>query len=105
MANFIGFAESISERPFDRFLDLSGLAAIDIGLIEIADVAAKRRAMYEGGQPVKSAILAKSQSAYAVARMFAELMKPSPIEVRVFRTIEDAAEWLNVPVDVLLAKP
>ena len=104
MANFISYAELISELPFDRFLDLSRLDVIDISLIEIADVAATRRAMYDGGLPVKSAILASSQPAHAVARMFAELMKPSSIKVQAFRTIGDAAEWLNVPVDVLLAE-
>ena len=32
------------------------------------------------------------------------LMEPSPIEVRVFRKVEEAAQWLGVPVVALRAE-
>jgi hypothetical protein len=32
-------------------------------------------------------------------------MEPSPIDVQVFRKIEDAAQWLGVPADALRAEP
>lgn len=102
MVNYLGFEEVVSEEPFDRFSDLSGLTAIHLDFIELVDLAATRRAAYDDGPPVKSAILAPDRPAYAVARMFAALMEPSPIDVRVFRTTGEAGEWLGVPVDVLL---
>jgi hypothetical protein len=105
MVKFIGFQESISDHPFDRFSDLSGLTGIHLDFIEIMDLAATRRATYDGGPPVKSAIFAPSRPAYAVGRMFAAMMDPSPIEVQVFLVIEDAAEWLGVPVEALNAEP
>lgn len=101
MVSHLGFEEEVSEKPFHRFSDLSGLTAIRLDFIELVDLAATRRAAYDDGPPVKSAIFAPGKPAYAVAKMFAALMEPSPIDVRVFRTIEDAGEWLGVPVDLL----
>ncbi len=101
MVNHLGFEEVVAEKPFDRFSDLSGLTAIHLDFIELMDLAATRRAAYDDGPPVKSAILAPGKPAYAVAKMFAALMAPSPIDVRVFRTVEDTGEWLGVPVELL----
>jgi spore maturation protein SpmA len=70
---------------------------------DIANIVALRRASYQDRPPVKSAILAVAAPAYGVARMFAALMESSPIEVRVFRTVEEAAHWLGVPVAALRA--
>lgn len=100
-----GFEESIAVEPFHRFADLSLLTAIHLDFIELIDLAATRRAAYHDGPPVKSAILAISKAAYGVAHMFAALMELSPIDVRVFRTVEDAARWLNVEVEALQAEP
>lgn len=102
MAHYIGYEESVAERPFNRFTDLTGLTAIRLEMEDIAHIAALRRAFYQG-PPVKSAVLAVSQQAQDVARRVAELMESSPIDVRVFRTVEDAAQWLEVPVAALRA--
>lgn len=104
MAKHIGFEESIADEPFNRYGDLSLLTGIHLDFIEVAVFAAERRAAYYEGAPVKSAILAISRAAYAVAHMFAALMERSPIDVRIFRTVEDAAEWLGVPPAVLQAE-
>lgn len=104
MANFIAFQERVVDEPFNRFADLSKVTAIHLDFMELADVAAMRRAEYEGQPPVKSAFLAISNPAYGVARMFAALMEPTPIYVQVFRKIEDAAKWLGVPVEALSAE-
>lgn len=101
MVHYIGFEESVADKPFNRFSDLTGLTAIRLDFKEISDLVAMRRTSYDDGPPVKSAILATSTSAYGVARMFAALMELSPIDVRVFRNVEDAARWLEVPVGSL----
>jgi len=100
MAGYIHFEEGVSDGPFTRFSDLSQLTAIHLDFAELTNLAAERRASYDG-PPVKSAILAPGKAAYGTARMFAELMEPSPIDVQVFRTVKDAAEWLGVPVEAL----
>ena len=105
MVHYIGFEEAVAEQPFNRFSDLTGLTAIHLDFKEISDLVAMRRKSYEDGPPVKSAILATSASAYGIARMFAALMEPSPIDVRVFRSTADAARWLEVPVGFLTTEP
>jgi len=101
MAHYLGFEEAVADEPFHRFVDLSKLTAIRLDFNEVATFAAQRIAAYEDGPPVKSAFLAISPPAYAVARMFAALMEPSPIDVRVFRNVQDSAEWLGIPVESL----
>jgi hypothetical protein len=105
MANYIGFEESVAVEPFHRYADLSLLTAIRLDFIELAGLAATRRASYHEGPPVKSAIVAPGKAAYGVAHMFAALMEPSSIDVQVFRTVEDAARWLDLPVETLHAEP
>ncbi|MES2922657.1 MAG: hypothetical protein V4819_13980 [Verrucomicrobiota bacterium] len=104
MVKFLGFMELTAVLPFHRFADLSGLTGVHLDFIEIMDLAATRRAAYHDGPPVKSAILAPGQPAYAVARTFATLMELSAIDVQVFRTAGDAATWLGVPVESLSAE-
>jgi hypothetical protein len=101
----VNFEERILDVPFNRFTDLSGVTAIRLDFWEVANIAAERRAAYAGRPPVKSAFLAISKEAYSVAQMFAALMEESPIDIEVFRTIEDAAQWLGVPVEALRAEP
>ena len=103
MANRVGELERTASEPFHRACDLSRVTAVHLEFVELAYVAAVRRANYDRRPPVKSAFLAVSLEAYGAARMFAALMESAPIDVHVFRKIEDAAEWLGVPVDVLRA--
>lgn len=105
MMHHIGFEERVADEPFNRFADLTKLTGIRLDFMELADLAAQRRAAAEGRCPVKSAIFATGGPTYGVARMFAALMEPSPIEVQVFRKIEDAAQWLGVPVAALRVEP
>jgi len=102
MAHYIGSEERIADEPFNRFTDLSGLTAIHLDFLEIANLAAMRRTSYKSLPPVKSAILAPEAPAYAIARLFALFMRTSPIYVRVFRNVDDAAKWLEVPVEALI---
>jgi hypothetical protein len=104
VVSFVGFDERVIDEPFNRFADLSKLTAVHLDLLELSDLAAKRRGAYKDPDPVKTAFVATTTSTYAVARMFAILMEPSPIEVRVFQNVEDAANWLGVPVEALRAE-
>jgi hypothetical protein len=104
MVRYIGFEERVIDEPFNRFADLSRLTAIHLDFMQLAELAARRREAYQGRQTVKTAFLATGAPAYGVARMFAALMETSPIEVRVFRRAEDAAQWLGAPVSALEAE-
>lgn len=103
MANDVGASERTNDEPFHRFCDLSKVTAVHLEFIELAYLVAVRRADCNNQPPVKSAYLAVSLGAYGAAHMFAALMESTPIDVRVFRKIEDAAQWLGAPVDVLRA--
>ncbi len=103
MAKSVAFEERVLDEPFNRFADLSNLTGIQLDFVELANIAAVRRAAYEGRPPVKAAILAISRPAYGTARMFAALMEGSPIDVQIFRKVENAAHWLGVPVEALRA--
>ena len=105
MVHYIGFEEEVAEHPFHRYSDLTGLTAIHLDFKEISDIVAMRRSSYDDGHPVKSAVLATSNSAYGVARMFAALMELSPIDVQVFRSVEEASRWLEVPISALTPDP
>lgn len=101
MVDLVGFQENILDEPFNRFADLSAVSEVHIDLNQINDLAAKRREAYGTGPSVKSAFLATTFAASVVALMFARLMKPSPIKVRIFRERGAAAAWLGVPAEVL----
>lgn len=96
-----GFQEKILDEPFNRFADLSKLSRVHLDFAEIVEFAAERRAASADQPSVKSAFLATTVPAFAIAGMFAALMQPSPIDARVFREIGDAAEWLGVPAEAL----
>jgi hypothetical protein len=99
--NFVGFQEKILDDPFNRFADWSELTDVELNFMQVTDFAVARREAYGDGPPVQSAFFATNPVAYGVARMFATLMEPSPIDVRVFRQREAVADWLQVPVAVL----
>ena len=100
---FIDAEEGAVGEPFDRFTDLSGLRAVRLSVHEVEEIASRRVARYHGA-PVKSAILAFSPFDFGIARMYEQLMRQSPIEVRVFCRLSSASKWLNVPIEVLASE-
>jgi len=104
MVRYIEFEERINEDAFNRFADLSKITAIHLDFMELADLASERREASSDLPPVKSAFLATSAPEYGAAKMFAALMEPSPIDVQVFRKLDDAARWLGVPAEALRAE-
>ncbi len=98
--SFVEAEEATAEHPFNRFADLSGLESIRLSFVEMEEIAARRVESYRG-QPVKSAVRTTNPVAFGIARMYGQLLRPSPIEVRVFSHLDRAASWLNVPVAAL----
>jgi hypothetical protein len=95
---FIEMEESIQEAPFDRYLDLSGLTHIRIGIDHIIHAARRRRIVK---QPVKMALFADNPMSFGIAHSYELLMYDAMIEVRAFKKRMSAAEWLEVPLKTL----
>ena len=101
--HFIDAEEAAVGERFDRFTDFSGLRAVRLSVDEVEEIASRRVARYHG-TPVKSAILAFNALDFGIARMYEQLMRRSPIEVRVFCRLSSAAKWLKVPIEVLASE-
>jgi len=90
--------ERIQEAPFDRYLDLSGLTHIRIGIDHIILTARRRRNVK---QPVKTALFSDKPMSFSVAHSYELLMYHAMIEVRAFNKRAAAAEWLEIPIKAL----
>jgi hypothetical protein len=93
--------EEQSETGFNRFCDLTCLEGIHLMFTEVLCLAARRSAFNPNDIRVKSAFLATHPLGYGIARMYEQLLHSPRIEVRVFKELEAAAEWLAVKPDKL----
>src|SRR6476469_852035 len=91
------------KKPFNRFFDTLG-AEVELNFKYVIQVSLCRRLSYAGHPPVKSAILATDSTMIHYARLHALLTQGSPINVRVFKDRQEAADWLNVPIERLIAR-
>jgi hypothetical protein len=98
---FIGTAEARSTKPFNRFSDLSALDAVDLNFKFVFDVALHRRLTYAGHPRVRSAFYVTSPTTIHYAKLHKLLTDYSPLNVRLFTDLEEAAKWLDVPMKVL----
>ena len=94
--------EAAAAQPFHRFTDLNGLSGVKLSFGLLYRVSQRRRTAYTGDVRVKSAFYCSRGVGYASARIYAALMQNAPIEVRAFQSLEAAAEWLEVPVEILI---
>jgi hypothetical protein len=96
--------EAKSEKPFNRFSDTLGADEVELNFKYVIQVSLCRRLSYAGHPPVKSAILATDSTMIHYGRLHALLTQGSPINVRVFKDRQEAADWLNVPIERLVAR-
>ena len=96
--------EAKSREPFNRFLDTLAADEVELNFKYVIQVSLHRRLSYAGHPPVKSAILATDATMIHYAKLHGILTQGSPIKVRLFKDREEAAEWLGVPIDRLLAR-
>ncbi len=97
IVRFLDRTEDHAEHPFDRFTDTSKLDALDLDERFIYRIALHRRRIYMGKPPVKSAFYIRSTAAQHYVRIHAVLSEHSPLRVKLFRSLDYAAEWLGVP--------
>ena len=96
--------EARLREPFNRFSDTLGADEVELNFKYVIQFSLCRRLSYAGHPPVKSAILAADSTMIHYARLHAVLTQGSPIKVRVFQDRQEAAEWLNVPIETLIPK-
>jgi hypothetical protein len=102
--SLIGELEFTLKKPFNRFLDTVAADAVDLNLEYIRRVSLYRRRFYGNRPAIKTAILAADSTVADYGRLHAALTQGSPINVRVFQDREEAAQWLDVPLELLAAK-
>jgi len=100
----IGELEATLKEPFNRFSDTVAADAVDLNFEHIIRVSLYRRLFYGNRPPIKSAILATDSTLIHYGKVHALLTQGSPINVRVFQDRKEAAKWLGVPIELLVAK-
>jgi hypothetical protein len=96
--------EAASQQPFNRFSDTSETHEIELNFRYVIHVSLHRRLSHKGRAPVKSAILATDSTLVHYAKLLALLTQGSSIRVEVFQDRKEAAQWLGVPLELLVAK-
>ena len=86
---------------FKRFVDFSRVAEVAVRTSHVFRFARERAEQFPGGTPVKSALFSEDWIGFGMACMYEGLMKGTPIEARAFRDRAKAANWLDVPAEVL----
>ena len=98
---FVETAERRANKPFNRFLDLSVLDAVDLNFRFVFHVALGRRLSAAPKAPVKSALYVTSPATTHYAKLHAMLTDHSPLDVSLFTDFVAAAKWLGVPPEAL----
>jgi hypothetical protein len=98
----LGELEVKLKKPFNRFADTVQAEAVDLNFEYIIHVSLYRRLVYGNRPPIKSAILATDSTLIHYGKVHALLTQGSPIKARVFPDRQEAARWLNVPVELLM---
>ena len=90
--------------PLKRFVDLSQLTNVAVHTRHVFEFARKRAEQFTGVQPVRTALFSDDWICHGIGRLYESLMEKTLIEVRTYRDLARAAEWLGIPVDVLTLK-
>ena len=101
---FIAEEEAKSDTKRLRLIDTSELTAIELNFRYVFHVALHRRLTRLGRKTIKSAFLIKNPAFLHYIKLHALLTDHSPLQVKIFGDLADAAKWLDVPAEPLLAE-
>ena len=93
--------EARLKEPFNRFFDTLGHDEVELNFKYVIQISLHRRLSYAGRPPIKSAILATDSTIIHYGKLHAVLTQGSPINVRIFKDRNKAAQWLGVPAELL----
>lgn len=88
--------DAISPVAPDRLTDFTKVTSIALNFMEMEMFVSRRRASTLN-HSVRSAIVAPTQLQYGFARMFQTLNDNPRIEIRLFRDMASARDWLASP--------
>jgi len=102
----VAFTDAAEEKakPFNRFMDLSALDAVDLNFKFVFHVALHRRLAAQKRAPIKAAFYVTSAATTHYAKLHAMLTDFSPLDVALFTDRPEAARWLGVPVEALIVR-
>jgi hypothetical protein len=89
------------KEPFNRFSDTSAIDRVELNYRYVIQISLHRVLSYLDRPSVKSAILATDSVVGHYFQLHAIITEDSPINVRIFREREEAAQWLGVPLERL----
>ena len=101
IVSIIGDLEAKLQEPFNRFFDTLGHDEVELNFRYVIEISLYRVLSYGDRPPVKSAILATDSTIVHYCQLHAIITQESPIRVRIFQAREDAAKWLDVPLERL----
>jgi hypothetical protein len=101
IVSVIGDLEAKLEEPFNRFFDTLGHDEVELNFKYVIQISLHRRLSYAGRPPIRSAILATDSTIIHYAKLHAVLTQGSPINVRIFKDRNKAAQWLGVSAELL----
>ena len=101
IVRFLDREEDLSKHAFNRFTDTSKLDALDLDERFVYRIALHRRRIYMGRPPVKSAFYVTSAAARHYVQIHGVVTDYSPLRVKLFRQLDEAADWLQVPRSIL----
>jgi len=105
IVNVIENLEATLKEPFNRFFDTLGHDEVELNYQYVIQLSLHRVLTYVDRPPVKSAILATDSTIIHYCQLHAIITEDSPINVRIFREREDAAQWLGVLIQRVGPKP
>ena len=100
---FIRDAEAKSDASQLRFVDTTMLTAIELNFRYVFHVALYRRMSRKGRSQIKSAFLVKEPEFEHYFKLHALLTDHSSLQVKLFKEMEAAAQWLDIPIERLQA--
>ena len=101
IVSIIGDLEAKLQEPFNRFFDTLGHDEVELNFRYVIQISLHRVLSYIDRPPVKSAILATDSTIIHYCQLHAIITENSPINVRIFRKRQEAAQWLGVPLERL----
>jgi hypothetical protein len=101
IVSIIGDLEDKLQEPFNRFFDTLGHDEVELNYRYVIQISLHRVLSYMDRPPVKSAILATDSTIIHYCQLHAIITEDSPINVRIFRKRQEAAQWLGIPLERL----
>jgi hypothetical protein len=98
---FIRDEEAKSDASKRRFIDSTGLTAVELNFRYVFHVALYRRMSRQGRPCIKSAFLIKDPGFEHYFKLHAVLTDHSSLQVQLFQDEQAAAKWLDVSIESL----